>query len=160
MKSNSIFAGVILIGFGIYFFLSQTKIQFFEGFYSWPTLLCIVGIAFLLQAYKAKNNESILPGIIFFGFGIHFHIVQTFKLWSNEIGVFILIIALGSLLQASKTKNGMLPGILLLVVSLFLLFNEKIVSWIGLVGTDVGSSFSLWPFLLVGLGVILLFLKK
>lgn len=160
MKSHSLFAGVILIGFGIYYFLSQSNIEIFLGFYSWPSILCIIGIAFLLQAYKAHNNEAILPGIIFLGFGIHFHVIQTFKLWPNDLGIFILIISLGLLLQASKTKTGMLPGILLLAVSLFLLFKEKMLSLLGVVQTGLGTSFPIWSILLVGLGVALLFFKK
>jgi len=131
-----------------------------QSLHSWPTLLCIVGIAFLAQAYKAKHYDSILPGVIFFGFGIHFHVVGTYHLWANDLGVFILIISLGLLLQAIKTKSGMLPGSLLLVVSLFLLFNEKLLGLLGLVQTSLISTFSLWAIILIGLGALLLFIKK
>lgn len=161
LKTNSLFSAAILIGFGLYFFLGQTNITFLHNLYAWPTILCIVGIAFLMQAYKANKNESILPGIIFLGFGIHFHVIENYQLWPNEMSVFILIIALGLLLQGSKTKSGSFHGWVLLLLALLLLFKDSVLKWIGVVGTDIGTgSIEIWPFLLVISGIILLFLKK
>ena len=55
MKNQRIFPGIILIGFGAYFFLQQTGITIFQQFSTWPTLLIIVGIAFLGQGYSGKG---------------------------------------------------------------------------------------------------------
>lgn len=115
---------------------------------------------FLIQAYKGNKSDSILAGVIFLGFGIHFHVVHTLKLWPNELGIFILIISLGLMLQGSKAKSGMLPGFLLLVVALILLFKEKMFELLGIVQSGIGASFPVWSILLVGLGVALLFIKK
>lgn len=160
MKSHSLFSGVILIGFGLYYLLERFNIALLQNLHTWPTLLCITGIAFFVQAYKTKHYDSILPGVIFFGFGIHFHVITTYHLWSNNIGVFILIISLSLLLQANKTRSGYLPGIVLLLVSLSLLFNDKLLKILGLVQTELISTFSLWAIILIGLGFVLLFVKK
>lgn len=160
MKSNSLFSGIILIGFGLYYLLERFSIAFLQNLHAWPTLLCITGIAFLVQAYKAKHYDSILPGVIFFGFGIHFHVINTYHLWQNHIGVFIVIISLGLLLQANKTRSGYLPGIVLLIAALLLLFNDKVLGILGLVQTELISNFSLWAIVLIVLGLILLFVKK
>ncbi|MEH6940997.1 LiaF transmembrane domain-containing protein [Bacillus sp. JJ722] len=160
MNSRNLFAATTLILFGIYFFLNQSKIEVFPTFYTWPTLLCIVGIAFLVQAYKANNNEAILPGIILFGFGLHFHLIQYFSIWSNEIGVFLLIISLGFLLQSRRAKTSSMPGIILMVIAILLLFNEKATDLLGTLGTGMGSILSFWPLLLVGIGIALLIMKK
>ncbi|MBD3107803.1 hypothetical protein IEO70_05440 [Bacillus sp. AGMB 02131] len=160
MKSNSIFSGIILIGFGLYYLLERFTIDFLQNLHTWPTLLCITGVAFLVQAYKANHYDSILPGVIFFGFGVHFHVINTYHIWPNHLGVFILIISLGLLLQANKTKDGYFPGIVLLIISMLLLFNDKLLNILGVVQTELISRFSVWAIVLIALGLVLLFIKK
>jgi hypothetical protein len=55
MKNQRIFPGIILIGFGVFFFWQQAKISLFAEFISWPSLLMIVGIAFLCQGYGRQT---------------------------------------------------------------------------------------------------------
>ncbi|WP_409301998.1 LiaF transmembrane domain-containing protein [Peribacillus sp. SCS-155] len=160
MKTQRIFPGVILIGFGLYFFLEQSQVDIFPGFYTWPTLLCIVGIAFLAQAYAGKDNESILPGVILFGFGLHFHMIERFKAWPDHIGIFILIIALGFILKARKTNSGMFHGLLLLVVSILTLFYDKVFTWLGTLESSFSNALKFWPFVLIAAGGYMLFFKK
>lgn len=160
MKNQRIFPAIILIGFGIYFYLQQSKIEVFKEFYTWPTLLIIVGFAFLVQAYKAKDYEAILPGIILFGFGIHFHIVNIFSFWPNHIGSFILIIALGFLLRYQKLKTGLFQGLLFLVLAILLLFYDKIGKWFGLLENGLSFVWNFWPAILIIIGLFFLFRKK
>ena len=161
MKPQSLFTGVILIGIGLYYFLSQSTIfVLFNGLYTWPTLLCIIGIAFLSQAYKAHIHDAILPGVILFGLGIHFHVVQHFNLWSNDIGVFLLIISLGLLLQAKKTKTGMFNGFLLLIISIYLLFQQEFFTITNTAGINIQQFLSFGPVLLMVIGALVLFIKK
>ncbi|MFS0780716.1 LiaF transmembrane domain-containing protein [Bacillus sp. 1P06AnD] len=157
---KNLFSPVLLIGFGLYFLLSQSNISLFSGMYTWPSLLCIIGIAFLVQAYKGKQYEQILPGVAFLGFGIHFHVINTIHLWSNNVGVFILIISLGVMLQAQKTNKGMAHGIVLLAVSVFILFNDSFMKTIHSAGILENISFSLVPVVLIGCGILLLFIKN
>ncbi|MGM9926579.1 MAG: LiaF transmembrane domain-containing protein [Bacillus sp. (in: firmicutes)] len=161
MKAQNLFSSIILIGIGLYFFLSQSDIiNLFNGFYSWPTLLCIVGIAFLFQAFKAHVNEAILPGVILLGFGIHFHVTQSFNLWPNEFGVFLLIIAIGLFIQARKAKTSLWSSILLFVISVYLLFQPQFLNTTNILGDGFHQILSFWPFLLIGIGIILLLKKK
>jgi len=161
MKSQSLFTGIVLIGIGLYYFLSQSNLfTLFEGIYTWPTLLCIIGLAFLLQAYKTHINEAILPGVILLGFGIHFHIVQLFNLQLNEAGIFLLIISLGLLLQSRKTKTGRFNGLLLLTVSIYLLFQQEFFDITNSVSSNLHNILSFWPILLIIIGVIVLFIKN
>lgn len=160
MKGQRIFPGTILIGFGLYFFLQQSNIEIFPGFYTWPTLLCIVGLGFLSQGYGGKDYEAILPGVILFGFGLHFHVVNTLQIWPDHIGIFILIIALGFILRARKTNGGMLQGILLLVIAITALFYDKIISSLGLLESGFSNGLKFWPFVLVAAGVYMLFIKR
>lgn len=160
LKQMRIFPGVILVGFGVYFFLQQSQIQVFPGFNTWPTLLMIVGLAFLLQGYMGKDYEAILPGVILTGFGFHFHVVDRLEIWPNSIGVFILIIALGFLLRYQKTGSGLFQGILFLLLSVLHLFYNKIIGWLGVLEGSFAQIWKFWPVVLIGFGLYLLFVKR
>lgn len=160
MKNQRIFPGIILIGFGMFFFWQQAKISLFAEFISWPSLLMIVGIAFLCQGYGGKEYESIFPGVILTGFGFHFHIVNRLSIWPNSLGVFILIIALGFLLRYQKLGTNLFYGLLFLALACLLLFYDKVMSWFGMLETNIANFAQLWPFALILIGVYLLFFKK
>ncbi|BCB05026.1 LiaI-LiaF-like domain-containing protein [Bacillus sp. KH172YL63] len=160
MKHQRIFPGIILIGFGIYFYLQQANIVLFQEFFTWPTLLIIVGLAFLGQGYAGRDHEAILPGTILVGFGLHFHVVHKLAIWPDHMGTFILIIALGFLLRYQKTGAGLFQGVLFLTLSILLLFSDKAVRWLGLIEGSVGTAWEFWPIVIIGIGVYLLFIKK
>lgn len=132
----------------------------FKEFYTWPTLLLIVGVAFLFQGYGAKDYEAIFPGVILTGFGIHFHVVNRLEIWPDHIGAFILIIALGFLLRYQKVGAGLFQGLLFLTLAICLLFYDKIVQWFGLVESSVSIAWKFWPIALVCVGCYLLFIRK
>lgn len=160
MKRKQFFPGIILIGFGAYFFMQQSQITLFDQFYKWPTLLIIVGIAFLFQGYGAKDHESILPGVILTGFGIHFHVAGKLEIWPDHIGSFILIIALALLLRYQKTRDGFFQGVLFLIIAVLLLFYDRVVKWLGLLENNISLIWNFWPVVLVGFGVYFLAKKK
>lgn len=160
MKKQRIFPGIILIGFGLYFFLEHSAIEIFPGFFSWPTLLCIVGIAFLVQAYSGNEYESILPGVILLGFGAHFHIANNLEIWPDNLGIFILIISLGFILRTRKTNSGMMHGLILFTVAILTLFYDKIITSFGILETGTDSIEKFWPFVLMAIGVYILLRKK
>ena len=56
MKKQRIFPGIILLDLE-FIFLEHAKISFFSEFMTWPTLIMIVGIAFLCQGYGGKDYE-------------------------------------------------------------------------------------------------------
>ncbi|MDQ0197115.1 LiaI-LiaF-like domain-containing protein [Neobacillus ginsengisoli] len=161
MKNQRMFPGIILIGFGAYFFLQQSGITLFQNFYTWPTLIIIVGIAFLAQGYAAKDYESILPGVILLGFGLHFHIAGRLTFWpDNSIGPFILILSLGFFLRFQKTGTGLFQAFLFLVWALLLLFYDKIAGYLGIVQNGMSQVLKFWPALIIIIGIYFLLKKK
>ena len=132
-----------------------------KEYLTWPTLLIIVGIAFLGQGYGGKDYEAILPGVILTGFGIHFHIVNRLSIWPDHIGIFILIISLGFFYYVIKGQGMVLfHGVLFLIISIILLFYNEVLQWLGLLENKAGNIINLWPFLLIILGIYLLFFKR
>ncbi len=161
LKNQQIFPGIILIGFGAYFLLQQTGITLFQHFFTWPTLLIIVGIAFLGQGYSAREYEAILPGVIMCGFGLHFHLSGHVAFWpTNMIGMLILIIAVGFFLRFQKTNNGLFQAFLFLIIAVLLLFYDKIAGYFGLLQNGMNFIWKFWPALLIVVGIYFLLRKK
>jgi hypothetical protein len=160
VKNQQYFAGMILFGFGGYFLLQHTNIAFFQQFSGWPTLMMIIGVAMLWQGYKGREYELIFPGVIVFGFGLHFHVVTNFHLWPDEIGVFLLIVALAFILKYQKTGSGLAQGLLFAAISGMLLFQNRILAWFGTLESQTSLLFEYWPIVLIGFGAYMLFKKK
>lgn len=160
LKTQNYFPGIILIGFGGYFFLQQTQLEFLQQLYGWPTLLMIVGIAFLAQGYGGRDNEMIFPGVILFGFGLHIHVITHLSIWPDHIGVFVLVIALAYILRYQKGGTGLFQGILFLILAAGLLFYDKIIGWLGILESRVAIAGKFWPILLIVIGVYFLMNKK
>ncbi|AXM90591.1 hypothetical protein CI793_06370 [Anoxybacillus ayderensis] len=156
MKKRGIFSGIILIGFGTYFLLERFSL--FPSFHTWPTLLFMIGIAFLGQAYIGKDYSAILSGVAFTGIGIHFHLASRLSAWPDDISALTFIIALGLLLQYVKTKQALLPTILLFTLSIIFLFSHRLQQVFTSVTFD--SLIHIWPIAFVLLGLYLLFVKK
>ncbi|WP_066365865.1 LiaI-LiaF-like domain-containing protein [Neobacillus fumarioli] len=161
MKNQRIFPGIILIGFGSYIFLQQSGIIIFQSFFTWPTLLIIVGLAFLGQAYMAGDYEAILPGVIMSGFGVHFLVVGHIAIWpKNTIGMLIFIISIGFFLRSQKTKKGISQAFLFLILAVLLLFYEKFYRYFGFLKLGVTQIFQYWPALFILIGIYFLLKKK
>lgn len=160
MKNQRIFPGIILLGFGLYYFLQQAGVSIFPQFYSWPTLMLIAGIAFLGQGYIAKDYEAILPGVILAGFGLHFHTTSQIAIFNNQNGFFIFIIALGFLLRYQKTHSGLFQTVLFLILAIILLFYDQMSGYLGLIQNRAATGWRFWPVLLIIAGFLLLYKKK
>jgi Domain of unknown function (DUF5668) len=161
MKNQRIFPGIILIGFGAYFLLQQMAITIFPEFFTWPTLLIIVGIAFLGQGYSAGDSEAILPGVIMTGIGLHLHLAGDVSFWpNNNIGMLILTISIGCFLRFQKTNSGLFQAFLFLIIAVLLLFYDKITGYFGLLQNGMSFIWKFWPVLLIIVGIYFLFKKK
>ncbi|MFT4416507.1 LiaI-LiaF-like domain-containing protein [Fredinandcohnia humi] len=160
MKKNNLFSGIILVGVGCYLLLQQLNIPVLTGFYSWQTLVIILGIAFLIQSYVENNYSSLLPGVILVGFGFHFHVINQLTFWPKQPGTLLFIVGLGLLLTYFKTKNGLPQSILILIISLLFLNYGRFMGWLGFLEGGLSFILTYWPLLLVGIGFYLLFIKK
>lgn len=161
MKLKNFFPAIILIGFGLYYFLGESSLLILKQYIGFPAILLIIGIAFLIQAYKGGHSDSILPGVIFTGIALQLHFSEALQSYS-EIGKFLFIISVGLFLQTMKLKAGLLPVVLMFSLSLLLLFEQFLFGASGFpkfIITDT-VTFSLEPLLLIVTGIVLLFFKK
>src|SRR5699024_6768473 len=96
----------LLIGFGTYFLIRQLDLQLFANFYSWPTFLLIVGIAYLIHGFTIKNEDDIFIGVILTGLGIHFHGIENYRFWFDHWSIFALIFGLAYMIRFCGRKKG------------------------------------------------------
>ncbi|WP_101844491.1 LiaI-LiaF-like domain-containing protein [Halobacillus sp. Marseille-P3879] len=155
MKKQNVFAGYLIIGLGIYFLLRQLNIPYFASFYSWPTILIIIGAAFLLHSFTSKDYSNVIPGTIIFGLGVHFHGKDHYPFWIDHWAIYPLIVGLAFLLKYTKTKSGLLPTILLLGLAGFGLFSTSNPGWFSFLYTIINWIEQFWPVVLIVLGIYL-----
>ncbi|MGM9988617.1 MAG: hypothetical protein ACI35O_15545 [Bacillaceae bacterium] len=160
MKKYRWFVSILCIGFGFFYFASQQQLELFSRFFEWPSVLIIIGLACLCQAYLGKDQHYIIPGILLAGFGLHFHLSVIIKNYPNPIAVLIFIVALSLFLKNKRSKGDLLPSFLLLVISLFFFFSDQIDSAIKGIQFDTTLIQRFWPLLLVIFGIYLLFFSK
>lgn len=158
MKRQGVFLGVLLLGVGLFFLIENFNVPFLNQFFSWPSILLIIGLAFLLQAYLGKENHSFFPGALLVGLGIHFHGLHLYSFWPDHWAMFTIIIGIAFLIRYNHTKrDGLIPGIILLFIS-FIAFMGA--SFQGIFGSFFDSIGQFWPVALIIAGIYFLFFKK
>ncbi|KAB8134711.1 hypothetical protein F9U64_11270 [Gracilibacillus oryzae] len=159
MKKNSLLA-YLLIGIGLFFLLRELQLPILTDFYSWPTLLILIGAAFLINSFSGKEEKSIFPGVVLLGLGIHFHGLNHYSFWIDHWGMYTLIISIAFLLRFAKTKQGIIPGIVLLAISIFAMFVDNQPGWFVWIHELMSWIEKFWPVVLIGLGAYLLIKRK
>lgn len=149
-----------MVGLGLYFLESQLSLPFLKIFQGWPSLFVIFGAALLGQAYSAREYQHIFSGIVLFGFGIHFLLIQLWKSWPNETGVLFFIVALAFLLSSRKMKTGLMQSLLFFALAFVMLFSERFAHVFHIIETSISFIWKFWPLTFILLGVYILFAKK
>src|SRR5699024_7449474 len=108
----------ILIGIGTYFLLKEMNIPVLANFYSWPTLLMIIGLILLIHSYKARDYQHLLTGTILFGFGLHFHGLEHYAFWIDHWDIYPFIVEVLFLIRWIYSKEDLFVGIILAVTSI------------------------------------------
>ncbi|NSL51579.1 LiaI-LiaF-like domain-containing protein [Calidifontibacillus erzurumensis] len=159
MKKQSFFLGIFLIGLGGYFLLKKLNFPFLDTVLTWPTFLILLGIAFIFQSIFSPDKQSIFPGVILTGLGIHFHGQALFQFWPDHWAIYTLIISIAYFVHHYKMKKGFGSGILLLLISIIGLFYDSMFGWISYFREAIGFIGNFWPILLIVVGVYILFKK-
>ena len=159
MKEYRYFSSIILIGFGLFYFLKSINFTPLLPYYSWASLCIIIGLALLGESRFGSHPDFILPGILFIGFGLHEYISIHVEYWPAEHTAIFLFASLGLLLIYSKKGTGKGAGLLFLAISFLFIFQEKLLNMLGL--TSYIQFFNhYWPVLLMLIGGFLIFKTK
>ncbi|MCM3715077.1 DUF5668 domain-containing protein [Alkalihalobacillus oceani] len=154
MKQGRIFPGFLLIGIGCYFLLQQLSFPFAAQLLSWPSILIVIGIAFLAQGYWGRESSMVFPGSLLTGLGVHFHGLQFIASWPDHWGMYPFIISLAFFLSFQKTKrDGLIPAIILLIIAIISFTSLNPFAWLLHTFAFLGG---IWPLILIALGIILL----
>ncbi|RDW21649.1 hypothetical protein CWR45_01895 [Oceanobacillus chungangensis] len=160
MKKQNALLAYILIGIGIFFLLRQLKIPILTDFYSWQTFLIVIGLALLIHGYSAKHYQNLFSGTIVLGVGIHLHGLAHYSFWIDHWAVYVLIVGIAFIIQYSKTKNGLFPGVLLILLSLLLIFSNRLAINLTWLNDIIHFIERFWPIILIIIGFYLLQKKK
>lgn len=160
MKKQHILTAYILIGLGVYFLIRQLELTLFENFYSWPTFLIIIGIAFLTYSYSTKEYHNIFTGVLLLGLGIHFHGLENYDFWFDHWSAFALIVGLAFLFRFFKTKRGFIPATVLIGIAILMIFSVTLPEWFQWIYGVIDFIETFWPVALIVIGVYLLRRKK
>lgn len=160
MKKQNSFAAYVLIGIGVYFLIKQLDLPLFQNFYSWPTFLIIIGIAFLIHSYSTKEYNNIFTGVLLLGLGIHFHGLENYSFWFNHWSAYALIAGVAFWVRFLKTKSGFIPGSILIGISLLMIFSVTLPEWFQWIYGVAEFLETFWPVALIVLGIYLLRFKN
>ena len=160
MKKQNSFIGYLLIGIGIYFLIKQLNLSLFESFYSWPTVLMIIGIVFLIHSYSTHEYEHVFTGVLLVGLGVHFHGLENYDFWIDHWSIYMLIAGVAFVIRSLQTHLGLIPGIILISISLILIFSVTLPDAFKWFYGVVEFLESFWPIFLIAFGFYMLFRKR
>ncbi|UCZ52131.1 DUF5668 domain-containing protein [Bacillus shivajii] len=160
MRRNNFLPGIILISTGLYFLLKQFDITlpYANVIFTWPSILVFIGLVMAFQGFSNRDDSKMFTGATLLGLGVLFHGVHTYGTWGYHWGYFTLIVAIAFLMKYFVNKrDGLTPAMILFAITAFALFSSEVSEWIR---TFAGGFESLWPVLLIAIGVYLLFFRK
>lgn len=160
MKNQNIFFGYLLIGIGVFYLLHHLDFAFLRDYYSWPTLLVIIGVVFLIHSYKENEFQHIFTGTLLVGLGIHFHGLEQYDFWLDHWSVFALIVGIALLMRFFKTKKGLVLSCILIGISIIMIFSISLPDWFNWIYDVVYFLETFWPIALIVIGVYYLRFKK
>jgi hypothetical protein len=157
MKQQNKFSGIVLLGIGLFFFAMRMNVELIQPYLTWPTLLIIIGVALLVQANSGKDSASLFSGVFLTGLGIHFHAAPKVASWPDPLQMITLLTGIAFLIQYKKAKEGLIPGLLLTLLSLWFIFFKSNTPSMQNIFADVEN---FWPIILMVLGAYLIFFRK
>jgi hypothetical protein len=125
---------------------------------TWPNLLILIGVAFLLFAWFAKEYDLLFPAFLLFGIGVDPYFSSHVRWWPKHANFYSLLIGIGFLIRYYKfKKSNLFLGLTLIILAFFQLFLKSIEKQLH---THLGTLSQYWPLLLVAIGGFLFLRKK
>ncbi|WP_078595150.1 LiaI-LiaF-like domain-containing protein [Evansella clarkii] len=158
-RKNSL-PGLLLIAAGLYFLLNQFNISvpYSDVLFTWQSVLLFIGLIMSWNGFSNRDDNKMFLGITLLGLGVYFHGVMTFGSWSYHWGFFTFIAGAAFFMKYFVNKReGLVPAVILIAVSLYALYSGQVMNYLR---STIAGFESFWPFILIILGVYLLFFRK
>ncbi|MBH0230046.1 DUF5668 domain-containing protein [Halobacillus yeomjeoni] len=156
MKKQNSLLGYLLLALGIYYLLQQIQLPFLSEYSSWPTLLIIIGLAFLFHSYVTKDYSFLFTGVLILELGIHFYARKQLSIWPDHWGMYLLLPGIAFLISHQKNKSGLIPGLILVGSGLFVIISPMYLPWLNGIQEVFHFLEKFWPLVLIVYGVLLI----
>ncbi|WBX78999.1 DUF5668 domain-containing protein [Virgibacillus salarius] len=160
MKKQQTLTAYLLIGIGVFFLLQQLNIPILSNFYSWQTIIILIGLVLLIHSYVTKSYQNLFTGTVILGLGIHFYGIAYYSFWIDHWAMYLLIVGIAFIIRYLHTKEGIIPSLLLIVFAIIMLFSIQLPVWFNWIYIVVEYLERFWPVILIVLGLYLLKRKK
>lgn len=160
MKRKNRLLGFILIGIGGYFLIQQIHTPFIDHYVTWPTLFIIIGVILIIHSYINRDYDKLFPGTVSIGLGIHFYTLTIYPNWIDHWGMYALIVGIAFLVRYQKVKVGLYPGIILILLGLFMILPIINPVLFNSIHQLLQSFEDYWPVFLIAFGFYLLLKKR
>ena len=160
MKKQHTLTAYLLIGIGVFFLLRQLNIPIINNFYSWQTIIILIGLVLIIHSYATKNYQNLFNGTIVLGLGIHFYGLAYYPFWIDHWGMYLLIVGIAFVIRFFQTKKGLVPGLILIAISVIMIFSVRLPSWFNWIYIIIDYMEKFWPILLIIAGIYLLKKRK
>ncbi|GAA0428853.1 hypothetical protein GCM10008934_18120 [Virgibacillus salarius] len=160
MKKQQTLTAYLLIGIGVFFLLQQLNIPILSNFYSWQTIIILIGLVLLIHSYVTKSYQNLFTGTVILGLGIHFYGIAYYSFWIDHWAMYLLIVGIAFIIRYLHTKEGIIPGLLLIVFAIIMLFSIQLPVWFNWIYIVLEYLERFWPVILIVLGLYLLKRKK
>lgn len=156
MKKKHSLLAYLCIGIGIFFLLRELRLPFFTDFYSWQSLLIVIGLGIIIHSYTTRAYHNLFLGTLLLGIGIHLHGIKHYDFWVSDWSVYLIIVGIAFIIRYTKTKKGVLVGIFFILAGILFLFSEQLSLYTSWMTPIVQILERFWPILLILLGFFML----
>lgn len=158
LKRQGVFPGVLFIAIGLYYLFQTLSLPYSDQLTNWQVILIVIGAAMIIQGFISKEGPMLFPGVLLLGLGLHLYFVNKLAIWPKSWGMYTLILSAAYLVTYYKTKkNGLIPGLILLAISIIELLYTGLETWLASTFSFVGK---FWPLALIVVGIYLVMKKK
>src|SRR5699024_1175844 len=114
----------------------------------------------MIVSYSTKDYKNLFSGTVLLGLVVHFNGLHNYPFWIDHWAMYPLIIGIAFIVRFLRTKNGLLPGALLIGISLLMIFSENVPEWLDWIYIVIDFLEKFWAIAIILLGILLLKKKK
>ncbi|MFS0654667.1 hypothetical protein [Bacillus sp. 179-C3.3 HS] len=160
MKKKSILLPLTLLCVALYAILSGDQFDIWKNQEKWYTLVLLFGLAFLYQGKKEQDHSHVFIGMLMTGLSLHFILQPIWDHWPDTFTMIVLVVGLSLFMKSTQKKEYRVESVVLIAVGLFLYFFQQITKQLSALSIPTSGFELYWPYVLVAISLLLLFLKR